>query len=119
MTNKRDFKKYANALGSSVAQEMMTAYYNVEGINREAVADAVKKVIAAIEDAKNNANCFFDRGAKSFADHKEYAIAKRNFFRSLFQRIEKDFNTQINEALKEFNSALPESAKKALKEAAD
>lgn len=111
MTNKRDFKKYANALGSSVAQEMMTAYYGVEGIDREAVANAVHKVIAAIEDAKNNANRFFDRGAKSFADRKEYAAAKRNFFRSLFEKIEKDFNTQINEALKDFNAALPASAK--------
>lgn len=115
MTNKRDFKKYADALGSSVAQEMMLAYYNVEGIDREAVAGAVKKVIAAIEDAKNNANRFFDRGANSFADHKEYAVAKRNFFRSLFQKIEKDFNTQINEALKEFNAAVPESAKQTQK----
>ncbi len=115
MTNKRDFKKYANALGSSVAQEMMTAYYNVEGIDREAVANAVKKVITAIEDAKNNANVFFDRGAKSFADHKEYAVAKRKFFRSLFQKIEKDFSDKINEALKEFNAAVPEAAKQAQK----
>lgn len=117
MVNKRDFKKYANALGSSVANEMMVAYYNVEGIDRKAVAQAVEKVIGAIEEAKNNANRFFDRGPKSFADRKEYAVAKRNFFRSLFQKIEKDFNTQINEALKEFNAAVPESAKKAQAEA--
>lgn len=115
MTNKRDFKKFANALGSSVANEMMMAYYNVEGIDKKAVAEAVKKVIGAIEGAKNNANIFFDRGPKSFADRKEYAAAKRNFFRSLFQKIEKDFNDQINEALKEFNAAVPEAAKMAQK----
>lgn len=117
MVNKRDFKKYVNALGTSVAQDMMEAYYSVEGIDREAVAGAVKKVIGAVEEAKNNANRFFDRGAKSFADHKEYAAAKRQFFRALFQKIEKDFSQQINEALKEFNAAVPESAKKAQAEA--
>ncbi len=117
MPNKREFKKYADALGSSVINEMMIAYYNVEGADKKAIADAVSKVIGAIEEAKDNANVYFDRGEKSFADHKEYAVAKRKFFRALFNKIENDFSAKVNEAMKEFNAALPESYKEAQKEA--
>lgn len=117
MVNKREFKKYVDALGSSVAQEMMLAYYNVEGIDGKATGEAVQKVIAAVEEAKCNANRYFDRGPRAFADRKEYAVAKRNFFRALFQKIEKDFNGEINAALKQFNAALPEEVKQAQKEA--
>lgn len=117
MPNKREFKKYADALGASVIEEMMVAYYNVEGADRNAIADAVGKVLAAIEDAKDKSNIYFDRGVKAFADHKEYSKAKREFFRALFNKIENEFGEQIDAALKEFNAALPESYKTAQKEA--
>lgn len=118
MPNKRDFKKYTDALGASVVEEMMIAYYNVDGADRKAIASAVSKVLAAIEKAKNNANIYFDRGPKAFADHAEYAKEKRNFFRSLFNKITNEFDDDVNAALKEFNGALPASAKEAQKEAA-
>ena len=118
MPNKREFKKYADALGASVVEEMMIAYYNVEGADRKAIGDAVGKVLAAIEDAKNKSNVYFDKGAQAFrGDMKEYAKEKRAFFRALFNKIENDFNDQINAAIKEFNAALPESVKRAQKEA--
>lgn len=117
MPNKREFKKYADALGASVVEEMMIAYYNVEGADKDAISEAVGKVLGAIEKAKDNANVYFDRGPKSFADHKEYSAAKRKFFRSLFNKIESDFDAEVNEAIKQFNNALPESYKTAQKEA--
>ncbi|MDE5843636.1 MAG: hypothetical protein K2H35_07880 [Muribaculaceae bacterium] len=119
MPNKRDFKKYADALGASVVEEMMVSYYNVEGADRKAIAGAVGKVLEAIEDAKNKSNVFFERGVKSFADHKEYAKAKHEFFRALFNNIETEFGAKIDEAVKEFNAALPESYKAAQKEIAN
>ncbi len=119
MPNKREFKKYADALGASVVEEMMISYYNVEGADKKAIADAVGKVLGAIEEAKNNANLYFDRGPKAFADHKEYAAEKRKFFRSLFNKIETEFGEKINGAVKEFNTALPEGYKAAQKEVAN
>ncbi len=117
MVNKRELKKYVEALGSSVAQEMMLVYYSVEGIDAKAIGEAVQTVIAAVETAKCNANRSFDRGRRAFADNREYAVAKRKFFRTLFQKIENDFNSEINAALKQFNAALPENVKQAQKEA--
>ncbi|MDE7160534.1 MAG: hypothetical protein K2O24_06815 [Muribaculaceae bacterium] len=113
MVNKREFKKYVDAVGASVCNGMMEAYYGVEGIDKEAVAQAVTKVLGAIGAAKSNANRYFDRGPKGYADMKEYARAKREFFRALFKKITEDFSKEVDEALKQFNAAIPESARKA------
>ncbi len=117
MVNKREFKKYVDAVGASVCNGMMEAYYSIDGIDKEAVQSAVTKVLGAIGAAKSNANRYFDRGPKGFADMKEYARAKRDFFRALFNKITKDFSDEVNGALKEFNAAIPESARKANVEA--
>ncbi len=119
MANKREFKKYVDALGSSVCEEMMTSYYNVEGADKKKIAAAIEKVLAAIGKAKDNANVYFDRGVRAFEDHKAYSKAKQTFFKNLFNKITTEFGEDINLALKDFNAALPASAKAANKEAAE
>lgn len=118
MANKREFKKYADALGASVIDEMISAYHNVEGADRDKIADSMKMVLGAIGKAKNNANVFFDKGPKAFDSMQDYAKAKRAFFRALFDKIETEFSEEVNAALKEFNAALPEAEKARNKEAA-
>lgn len=115
MTNKREFKKYVDAVGASVCNEMMAAYYNAEGANRDAIGKAIQKVLGAIGAAKSHANVFFDKGAKAFEDRKAYSVAKREFFRSLFRKITSDFAEEVNAAVRDFNAALPESVKEANK----
>lgn len=115
--NKREFKKYVDALGASIVEEMMIAFYNVEGADRQLIGNAVGKVLDATEEARANSNVKFDRGPKAFENHKEYSKAKAAFFRQLFNKIYKDLDEAINSALKDFNAALPESVKKAQKEA--
>lgn len=119
MANKRELKKYVEALGSAVANEMMVAYYNVEGIDSDAVASAIQTIIGAVAEAKGNCNRRFDRGVKAFADRKEYRRAKGAFFRALFNKIESDFDAKMEAALKTFNGALPEAYRQAQKEAAN
>lgn len=111
MANKREFKKYIDAMGASICEEMMLAYYNVEGVDKDLVAKAIEKMLGAIGKAKNNANVFFDRGARAFEDHKEYKTAKAKFFKALFNKIETEFNTEVNDAVKDLNKALPASVK--------
>lgn len=117
MANKREFKKYADAVGASIVENMMIAYYNVEGVDRKGVGEAVGMVLAAIEKAKNNSNVYFDKGHKAFADMKEYSVEKRKFFRVLFDKIVKDFDADVQAALKVYNAALPESVKAEQKKA--
>lgn len=111
MTNKREFKKFVDAVGGSVCQEMMTAFHTVEGADRDAISKAIEQVLGAVGAAKSHANIFFDKGAKAFSSSKEYARAKEQFFRALFNKITDDFSQEINSALKTFNAALPESAR--------
>lgn len=111
MANKREFKKYAEAIGASIVGDMMDTYYTVKGVDKEAVEKAIAKVLGATAAAKSNANVFFDRGMKSFESHLEYNKAKEQFFKALFRKISKDFNEEIDGALKEYNAAIPESVK--------
>ncbi len=100
MANKREFKKYVDAIGASVIDEMIAAYYNVEKSDK----------------AKNNSNVTFDRGEKAFGDKKEYVTAKKNFYKSLFDKIFTEFDEETGAALKEFNAAIPEEVKMMNKE---
>lgn len=111
MANKREFKKYVDALGVSLIDEMVSTFYNVPGADKDKIAKAIEKVLGGVAKAKNNANVFFDRGHKSFASHEEYAKAKTEFFNTLFEKINKEFADDVNEALKLFNSAIPEAEK--------
>ncbi len=115
--NKRDFKKTVDAIGANVCDDMMVVYYNVDGVNKEAITAAIGKVLGAVGAAKSHSNIFFDKGHRAFNDMKQYSEAKRNFFRTLFQKINKDFSDEINAALKEFNDAIPEDKKEDVKKA--
>ena len=106
--NKRDFKKSVDAIGANVCNDMMVVYYNVDGVDKEAITNAIGKVLGAVGAAKSHANVFFDKGHRAFNDVKQYSEAKRNFVRTLFQKINKDFTEEVNAALKEFNAAIPE-----------
>lgn len=117
MANKREFKKYVDALGASACDQMMYAYYTVEGADKDAISKAIEKVLLATNKARMNSNIFFDRGVKAFADKKEYAKAKENFFKSLFEKVSTEFSEEVNAALKDFNDALPAEEKARNKEA--
>lgn len=118
MANKREFKKYADALGASVIDEMVSAFYNVKGADKDKISKAIEMTLGAIGKAKNNANVFFDKGVRAFANVEDYNKAKKDFFKALFNKIETEFSDEINAALKVFNEALPEEEKARNKEIA-
>lgn len=117
MANKREFKKTADALGASICATMADAYDNVKGANKQVIAEAVEKVLAAVAAAKSNADVYFDKGMKAFESHKEYSKAKKIFFKQLFNKINDDFSKELSDALKLFNSAIPQEVKDANKSA--
>lgn len=116
MANKRDYKKYVEALSAAMIDEMIAAYYNVKGADQDKIAKAMETVMGAMAKARNNSNVYFSRGASGFADMKEFAKAKRAFFRSLFNKIDTEFEEETNAALKLFNEALPAEEKARNKE---
>ncbi len=111
MANKREFKKYVEAVGASACDGMMDVYYTVSSAEKEAIAKAIEKVLGATAAARANANVFFDKGAKAFPTRKEYGKAKKEFFSKLFEKINSDFTKELDDALKVFNAAIPQNVK--------
>lgn len=111
MANKREFKKYVDALGAAACNEMMESFYTVKDADKDAISKAIEKVLLATNKARMNANIFFDKGVKAFADKKEYVKAKDAFFKALFDKVTTEFTEEINDALKDFNAALPAEEK--------
>jgi len=115
MANKREFKKYVEAVGASACDAMMATYYNVEGADKEAIVNSIKMVLGAVGSARANANVTFDKGVKAFESHKDYSKAKGDFYSKMFVKINGDFAKDIDEALKVFNGAIPQSVKDSYK----
>lgn len=116
MASKRTFKKAVDMVGADLCENMMIALVNVEGADKNAISQAVGKVLEAVETSRSNSNVHFDRGVKAFGSLKEYSVEKKKFYAALFNKVIKDFDTTIGEALKLFNGALPEEVKKLQKE---
>ena len=119
MANKREFKKYVDALGASVIDEMVSAYYNVKGADKDKISQAIESMLGAVGKARNNANVYFDKGYRAFESLKDYSKAKKDFFTALFNKIETEFGEDTNAALKIFNEALPAEEKARNKEVAN
>lgn len=117
MSNKREFKKYVEAIGGSACEAMIATFYNVEGADKDAIAKSIEQILKAVCAAKSNACVTFDKGVKAFENPKEYSVAKKNFYRSIFIRINEDFSKELDTALKSFNAAIPQNAKEENKKA--
>ena len=89
MSNKREFKKYVEAVGASACETMMSAYYNVESVDKAEVEKAMGMVLGAVGVARANSNVSFDKGPKAFENHAEYAKAKQAFSKSFLPRFQK------------------------------
>ena len=109
--NKRDFKKYVESLGDSACASMVDIYDTYDKVDKEKVANAIEKVISAVAAAKTNADITFDKGVKAFDNIVEYSKAKKDFYKKLFKKIYEDFYKELDEAVKEFNSAVPAEVK--------
>ena len=115
MANKREFKKYVNAVCESIINDMMTAYYHVEEVDKTAVEAAVADILMATENAILKSGIKFDKTASAFDTEFAYHNAKRNFFKSLYRKINKESTHNVTAAIKKYTAAIPASLKDANK----
>lgn len=112
MANKREFKKFVTAVGSNVCEDILINTHCCPGIDAKIANDSILRILTAVETATGNANVRFDKGEKAFENRREYTRAKEAFFRQLFNKINADFAQELDEAVKEFNAAVPEKVRK-------
>lgn len=117
MANKRDFKKYVEAVGASACEAMMSTYYNVEGVDKKEVEKAIGRVLGAVGTARANVNVHFDKGVKAFGNAHEYSKGRNVFYKKLYAKISDDFMKELDAALKVFNAAIPAKVKEDNKKA--
>lgn len=119
MANKREFKKYVSAVGASMCEDIMICYYNIPDIDHKAANEAVGKILGAMNEATKRSNVFFDKGKRAFESDEAYSKAKKAFFRAVFAKIAGDFRKDLEEAVKQFNAAIPQAVKEKNKEIAN
>lgn len=105
------FKKAVCAVGDAVCEEIMINYYNTPGIDKALVEQSLGKVINATEEAICDSNGYFDKCTKDFGFAGEYNKAKKAHFKAQFSKIQKDLSAKLEEALKDFNAAIPAEVK--------
>lgn len=112
MANKRSFKKYVAYLTNNVCQDMMIQSCNNNQVNHELIDEAIIDVLKAGGDAVINSNVQFDKCKCAYDGNiRAYRADKAKFNRSLFKKINNDFLNAIENALKKFNSAIPQEIK--------
>lgn len=107
MANKREFKKYVGEISTSIVQDMMVVYYNIDKANREGIDKAVIEILKAGEKAIMHANVKFDKSPRAFETKNEYKKAATQFYKSLYKKVNQEFAKEINAAIATFNAAVP------------
>lgn len=110
MASKRDFKKYIAAASNAVSQNMMFVGCTVDGVDNDAVNEAIIDILKAAELSILKANVKFDKTPKACGEGT-YSKERRAFYKALFKKANKDYVQALNAAIKKFNAAVPEEAK--------
>lgn len=118
MANKRILKKSIDDLGNSIINEMAITFYNIEGADKDLISQAISKVLEAMNTAHCKTCVHFDKKRRDFNSEKEYYVAKKAFNKKNYDELIADFNEKIEEALKNFNEAIPAEEKEANKKLA-
>lgn len=107
MANKRQLKKQVRYICGDVAAECAMAKYLIDGVNRETLNEALRHVAALQEQTLARVSSNFDKVPRDFESKKEYGKARHQFYTKAFTSLRADFNTRLQEIVKEMNSALP------------
>lgn len=113
MANKREFKKYVNAVCDNIISDMTYASLTLEGVDTKAIDDCCIDILKAGSLAIMKSNVKFDKTERAFDNKADYNKAKFHFFRELYKKTNKEFAASLNEAIKKFNTAVPSAAKEA------
>lgn len=106
--NKRKYKKAVKALGASLCIEFFTIGNATKDVKTESVQKCINDVYCAMIMATHGANAVFPKRIRDFSNTGEYLKAKREFFRNLYVDLSSEYSAVIDNALKDFNAALPE-----------
>lgn len=116
MANKRQLKKSIRNFCGAAASEILIARAAFPSVERRKVYDILKELAALQGATLNRINLTFDKTPSAFESTRAYSAARRAYFRAAYGKLLKEFDDRMLEIVKKMNEALPEDARKEIKE---
>ena len=115
MSNIRNFKKNIYTIcGDIAADALLAAYIFPKEVKKEAIDNIINELAALQEDTVALAAISFDRNEKSFENRAEYRKARHQYFKTAFNKLEKEFLDRAMEIVKQLNDAVPHDVRKVI-----
>ena len=108
--NKRLLKKEIHRICGALAGECVLAKIAIPGIDREKLNEIIYQLADLQASALRLVSVEFPRTPRSFVIRKEYADARRAYFKASFAKLREHFNARVQEILKEMNATVPDAS---------
>ena len=108
--NKRLLKKEIHRICGALAGECVLAKIAIPGIDREKLNEFIYQLADLQASALRLVSVEFPRTPRSFDNRKEYADARRAYFKASFAKLREHFNARVQEILKEMNATVPDAS---------
>ncbi len=105
--NKRLLKKEIHRICGALAGECVLAKIAIPGIDSEKLNEIIYQLADLQASALRLVSVEFPRTPRSFDNRKEYADARRAYFKASFAKLREHFNARVQEILKEMNATVP------------
>lgn len=116
MANKRQLKKFIRNFCGAAAAEILLARAAFPQMDRKKVYDIVKEIASLQSAALNCVTLTFPQSPDAFENSRQYSKARKAYFREAYSKLIEGFDAKMTDIVKKMNEALPEEARKEIKE---
>ncbi|MCI9284734.1 MAG: hypothetical protein HFJ91_02790 [Muribaculaceae bacterium] len=116
-SNKRLLKKEIRTICGALAGECVLAKLSIPGVNPESYNKIIYELADIQESALSLVNVDFPQSPAAFDSRKAYMDARHSYFKQAYRKLKGNFNSRIEDVVKEMNAALPAEQKEANKSA--
>lgn len=118
MANKRILKKQIKYICGEVALQCILTREYVSGTNADNLNNLVIAAADLQEKSLKNASFSFDKTPKDFDNPADYRKAATAYYKQAYSVFHKEFNSHIQEILKQLNAEIPAEQREINKKAA-
>lgn len=105
ITSKQDLKKYINRVGCEVAQAVLPAAVCSHIITDQQADELITKLSELKAEAHARLNIAFDKTQKDFENIKNYAKARRQYFKIAYAKAREEYEKGVEEVIEKVNKA--------------
>ncbi|MCC8072067.1 MAG: hypothetical protein LIO90_09725 [Bacteroidales bacterium] len=107
MADKRTLKKQIRFVCGDLAAECSMARHIIPGIDREKMADVIRKIAELQTTSLARATFAFDKTPADFASLREFKAARHAYYKAAYDQLKEQFNNEVEKIVHMMNAALP------------